>query len=136
MAKHLRDFYKEIQNTICVIYILALLQHKKGPKLNLFDGVPNGNFKGREVQILHLFRHRLNQLYLKFYLHRKTTIILSQKAEVVDEQMWRGSSRGAVTVCEHTYACIDKDTHTYIYIYRVPLMILRLFIKYCKIQCF
>ena len=49
MAKHLRDLYKEIQNTICVIYILALLQHKNGPKLNLLDSVPQGNFKGGEV---------------------------------------------------------------------------------------
>ena len=46
MAKHLRDFYKETQNTICVVYIL------KGPTLNLLDGVPKGNFKGREVQNL------------------------------------------------------------------------------------
>ena len=58
MAKHLRDFYKEIQNTVCVIYTLALLQHKKGPKLNLLDGLPKGNFKGRGVQILKLFRNR------------------------------------------------------------------------------
>ena len=43
---------------ICVIYILALLQHKKGPKINLLDGVPKGHFKGREVQILKLFRNR------------------------------------------------------------------------------
>ena len=55
MAKHLRDFYKENRNTICVMYILALLQHKKGPKLNLLDRVPKGNFKGRKVQILNLF---------------------------------------------------------------------------------
>ena len=58
MAKHVRDFYKEIRNTICVIVSLALLQHKKGPKLNFLDGVPNGNFKGREVQIRKLFRYR------------------------------------------------------------------------------
>ena len=37
MAKHLRDFYKEIQNMICVIYIHAihaLWQHTTGAKLN------------------------------------------------------------------------------------------------------
>ena len=56
MAKHLRDVYKEIRNTICVIDILAFLQQKKGPKLNFLDGVPTGNFKG--IQILKLFRNR------------------------------------------------------------------------------
>ena len=58
MAKHLRDFYKENRNTTCVIHILVVLQHKRGPKLNLLDDVPKGKFKGREVQLLKLFRNR------------------------------------------------------------------------------
>ena len=47
-------------------------------------------------------------------MHRKTKSILSQKVEVVDEQMWTGSSRGGgVTVCKHTYVYIYIHTHIY-----------------------
>ena len=74
------------------------------------DGVPKEI--SREVQILKLSLNR-------DYLQRKTKNILYQKVDVVDEQMWTGSSggeRGNI----HMYIYIYIHTHTYIYIYSTP----------------
>ena len=79
-----------------------------------------------------------NSVGFKVLFAQESKLILSQKVEVVDEQMWTGSSSrgGRVTVCEHAYICVYIDIYTYIHTYIVPLMILPLFIKYCEIQCF
>ena len=80
MAKHLRGFYKENRNTICVIHILS--------EIKLVRRCSTGTFKGGEVQILKL------SVVFKVLFAQESKIHSISKVMVVYEQLWRGSSRG------------------------------------------